>query len=679
MTETMNLAHNSLYPIEDPALLDIWLRVEAGQRLQEKDGLILFQTRDISGLGWMAGRIRSSFHGNTAYFVQNRQINPSNICTLRCRFCRFSKDAGDPGAYDLEIEEILQQLSPDLTEVHVVGSLNPNRGWEYYLKLIGSIHQRLPKAGIKAWTAVEIDYFSRKFGISVEELLKQFQEAGLTMLAGGGAEVFAKRVRNILCPQKIEADRWLEIHRIAHRMGIRSNATLLYGHVETLEERVEHLLRLRALQDETGGFTAFIPLAFQPADLGIISRRVSPIEDLKTIAVSRLLLDNVPHIKAYWVMLGEETAAMALHFGADDLDGTVGEEKIAHAALAPGPSGHSREELVNTILAAEMLPVERDGLYNILNISSPQRTFRVSETCHPPSVIVGKINYLNAVPFYLYLADPGFYSLPLSPRQMGELAREGIVEAGPFSLVDYFSLESEFQLMDFCIGAKDQARSVILFSERPIKELEGAKIGITTETTTSVQLLELLLKKRYGLQFQWERLSEGGINDWPHQKGQPLKLDDRPAGAPKSKPETRQPASGCPELETYYEAVLLIGDKALRKAKYGRRKTKGGFIYHYDLGRLWREWTGLPFVFAIWAARESLPETIRSELQFRLEQSLKVVEGHLGQAILGYRHRLGLEENEVVEYLKGFSYRLGDKEREAIRTFRSLYQEYSSA
>ncbi|MDI6793492.1 MAG: aminofutalosine synthase MqnE, partial [bacterium] len=411
-----------MYPVEDPALLDIWHRVEDGQRLQEEDGAALFQTRDITGLGWMAGRIRYSWHGNAAYFVHNRQINPSNICILKCRFCRFSKDVGDPEAYDLEIPEILSQLSPDLTEVHVVGSLNPNRGWEYYLELIGSIHQRLPMSGIKAWTAVEIDYFSRKFGMSVEEVLPQFQKQGLTMLAGGGAEIFSKRVRDILCPQKINADRWLEIHRIAHQTGIRTNATMLYGHVETPEERVEHLLRLRSLQDETGGFLAFIPLAFQPGDSGIVSRRVSPIDDLKTIAASRLILDNIPHIKAYWIMLGEETAAMALHFGADDLDGTIGEERIAHAAQAPTPTGHSREKLIDTILSAEMLPVERDSNYNIADGGWRMADFEPKDAGTPDYPLtrgVTRLTNSNLDPQSANIADCGLRIADFEPEDAG--------------------------------------------------------------------------------------------------------------------------------------------------------------------------------------------------------------------------------------------------------------------
>ncbi|MDI6793491.1 MAG: menaquinone biosynthesis protein, partial [bacterium] len=289
-------------------------------------------------------------------------------------------------------------------------------------------------------------------------------------------------------------------------------------------------------------------------------------------------------------------------------------------------------------------------------IRNPQSEIRNRND--PKSVIVGKINYLNAVPFYLYLTGPHFYSLPLSPRQMGEFAKESMLDAGPFSLIDYFSLEDEFQLMDFCIAARDQVRSVILFSKKPIEELDGARIGITTETSTSVRLLELLLKKRYGLQPQLERLSDCGLRiaDYGLRS---LDSDSFPG----------------------YDAVLLIGDKALKgMADGGLRIADCGIKgrpqletrYQYDLATLWWEWMRLPFVFAVWSVRASLPENIKSELHQRLEESLEAVEQNPGRAVLGYRHRLGLEENEVIEYLKGFFYRLGEKEREAINTFRTL-------
>jgi aminodeoxyfutalosine synthase len=248
--------------------------------------------------------------------------------------------------------------------------MHPHWSFEKYLNIIKAIHDAFPSIQIKAWTAVEIDWFARIEKTSIEDVLTRLREAGLTSLPGGGAEVFSARIREALFEHKIGEQRWFEVHRIAHRMGIPSNATLLYGHIETYEERVDHLLKLREVEEEDPGFLSFIPLAFQPGNTGIVERQASSIEDLRTVACARLLLDNVAHIKSYWVMLGEETASMALNFGANDLDGTIGEEKIAHAALAGSPVGLARDRLVDMITEAGKVPVERDALYNVLEIHS---------------------------------------------------------------------------------------------------------------------------------------------------------------------------------------------------------------------------------------------------------------------------------------------------------------------
>ncbi len=268
----------------------------------------------------------------------------------------------------MTIQEILDRCSPELREVHIVGGLHPDWPWERYLEMLRAIKRRVPRIQIKAWTAVEIDYFSKKFRLSIEDVLRQLEAAGLSALPGGGAEVFSERVRKALFPFKIGAPRWLEIHRIAHRLGIPTNATLLYGHMETHEERVDHLLRLRALQDETHGFMSFIPLAYQPGKTQVVSRQASALEDLRTIAIARLLLDNVPHLKAYWVTMGEGIASVALHFGADDLDGTIGEERIMHAAEASSPVSLTRDRLVEMIRESGCVPVERDALYSVIEV-----------------------------------------------------------------------------------------------------------------------------------------------------------------------------------------------------------------------------------------------------------------------------------------------------------------------
>jgi aminodeoxyfutalosine synthase len=350
-------------------LLDrIAQKVQQQERLTPEEALALFREPDVIRLGRLADQVKRRRWGTRAHFVINRQINPSNVCVLSCRFCDFATKRGRPNAYEMTIAEIAARCSDELREVHIVAGLHPDWKWSYYLEMFKAIKERVPHIQIKAWTAVEIDYFSKKFRLTVEQVLSQLRDVGLTALPGGGAEVFSERVRKALFPFKIGAPRWLEIHRIAHRMGIPTNSTLLYGHMETHEERIEHMLKLRSLQDETGGFMSFIPLAYQPGKTQVVTRQAPATEDLKTIAIARLFLDNIPHIKAYWVTMGEESASVALHFGADDIDGTIGEEKIMHAADAPSPVSMTRMHLVELIKEAGCLPVERDAVYRTVQI-----------------------------------------------------------------------------------------------------------------------------------------------------------------------------------------------------------------------------------------------------------------------------------------------------------------------
>jgi len=356
------------------ALLDrVAQHVQNHERLTREDALELFETHDIVRLGRLADEVKRARWADRAHFVINRQINPSNVCVLSCRFCDFATKRGRANAYEMTMHDILERCNPELREVHIVGGLHPDWKWDYYLEMFRQITANFPQIQIKAWTAVEIDYFSKKFRLSVEEVLRQFQAVGLVALPGGGAEVFSERVRKALFPFKIGAPRWLEIHTIAHRMGIPTNSTLLYGHMETHEERVDHMLKLRALQDETRGFMSFIPLAYQPGKTQVVTRQTSAVDDLKTIAIARLLLDNVPHIKAYWVTMGEEIASVALHFGADDIDGTIGEERIMHAADAASPVSLTRDRLVELIRESGCTPVERDALYRTIQIHSASR------------------------------------------------------------------------------------------------------------------------------------------------------------------------------------------------------------------------------------------------------------------------------------------------------------------
>ncbi len=319
-----------------------------------------------------ADKIRKNLWGEKAFFVKNMHINYSNICASHCKFCAFAKDEGDAGAYEMSIDDVLSYISEyaeNLHEVHVVGSLHPDYPFSYYTDMLSAIKSSYPHITIKGFSAVEIDYFSMISGLSIAEVLKALQKSGLELMPGGGAEIFDEKVRAEICPEKISSDRWLDIHRIAHKEGIRTNATMLYGHIESDRERFDHLLRLRKLQEETGGFVSFIPLSFHP-DGTFLSHvpKSTGIDDIRVIAASRIILDNIPHIKAYWVMLGSKTAQVALRAGADDLDGTIIKENITYAAGAKSEDSMLESELVNLIKSANMIPVMRDSFYKELKV-----------------------------------------------------------------------------------------------------------------------------------------------------------------------------------------------------------------------------------------------------------------------------------------------------------------------
>jgi aminodeoxyfutalosine synthase len=353
----------------DARLLPIWERVQAGQRLSREDGLLLLETPDLHGLGRLADLAKSRRHGDRVFFVLNRYVNPTNLCVLSCAFCDFARKKGEAGAFENSIEDVLHMIQPGTREVHIVGGHHPDWPFEYYERLIGAIHAARPETQIKAFTAAEVDYWWRRWKIEPREALARLKTAGLHSMPGGGAEIFSPRLQKLLrYTGKADADRWCEIHGIAHALGIHTNATMLYGHVETMAERVDHLLHLREQQDRSGGFLTFIPLAYQIGNTRLVPRQTPPTDDLRTIAASRLLLDNFPHIEAYWVMLGEETASLALHFGASDVNGTLEDEKIAHMAKAESPAGLAREQLLRMIRDAGKIPVERDALYNVVRV-----------------------------------------------------------------------------------------------------------------------------------------------------------------------------------------------------------------------------------------------------------------------------------------------------------------------
>lgn len=362
------MADTRTLPFRDQRLAPAWEKVRTGERLTPEEGLACLESPDLVGLGRMADFAKRRLHGDRVYFVINRHITPTNICVLSCRFCDFGKKKGAPDAYENSIEEILGEIHPEVREVHIVGGHHPDWPFEYYERMVQAIHQKYPRVQIKGFTAAEIDYLWRRWKIEPAEALARLKAAGLDSMPGGGAEVFSERVQKLLFPGKAGADRWLEIHGIAHRLGIRTNATMLYGHIETLEERVEHLRLLREAQDRTGGFLTFIPLAYQVGDTKLVTRQASAIDDLRTIATSRLMLDNFPNIEAYWVMIGEAMASTALHFGANDVNGTLGDERIAHAAGAQSPVQLAREQILRLIRDAGKVPVERDALYNVIKV-----------------------------------------------------------------------------------------------------------------------------------------------------------------------------------------------------------------------------------------------------------------------------------------------------------------------
>ena len=350
---------------------EVGRKITRGERLGHEDGLACLQTTDLCGLGQLALAVKKARHGNRAFFIANHHLNYTNVCENRCRFCAFHRPLGSTDGYAMTPEEAARRIAespvPDLHEVHLVGGCHPDLDLSYYLDLLRAIARARPGVKLKAFTAVEIAHMAKKTGLSSQECLSRLKEAGLVAMPGGGAEVFSDRLREKLFPHKIGAREWLAIHATAHRLGIRTNATLLFGHLETLAERVEHLIRLREQQDESGGFQAFIALPFHPANTPL-KDLPSPtgVDILKTIATSRLLLDNIPHIKAYWVMLGPKLTQTALHFGADDLEGTIVHERIAHEAGALTEAGLTVPQLVDLIREAGCEPVERDTFHQPL-------------------------------------------------------------------------------------------------------------------------------------------------------------------------------------------------------------------------------------------------------------------------------------------------------------------------
>jgi aminodeoxyfutalosine synthase len=370
----------------DPRLKAVREKIEAGQRLNMDDGLLMYDSEiPVNDLGQLANHVREQKNGKAAYYNINTHLNATNVCVYRCVFCAFRSDLRSDKGYAMSDEQILQRgqeaTENGCTELHVVGGLHHQRKFEWYRDMIGLLHEHYPKLHLKAWTAVEINWFEFLTKRPTGEILQELKDVGMGSMPGGGAEIFHPEVRDQICEHKADGSNWIHIHRTAHQLGFRTNCTMLYGHVEKPFHRVDHLLRLRELQDETSGFQTFIPLAFHPENTGLSHiKKPTAIEDLRTMAISRLLLDNIDHIKAYWIMLGIGTAQTALSYGADDLDGTVRHELIYHDAGATTPEFLSVERLENLIREAGREPIERDTLYRrVVRDSADLQDWRVGD------------------------------------------------------------------------------------------------------------------------------------------------------------------------------------------------------------------------------------------------------------------------------------------------------------
>ena len=371
--------------LNDPRMQRIADKVAAAERLTFEDGLLLDEQADLHTLGRLANQVRERHNGNYAWYNTNIHLNPTNVCVYRCRFCAFRADLKDEKAYtftdDMLRARVLEGRASGATEIHVVGGLHHKKSFDWYLNAIRVIHETCPEIHIKAWTPVEINWFSFITKKPIRWVLEQMIEAGLGSMPGGGAEIFDEEVRRQICEHKADSDVWFDVHRTAHELGLRSNATMLYGHVEQAKHRIDHLLRLRALQDQTSGFQTFIPLAFHPENTELANiAKPDILMDLRMIALSRLMLDNFDHIKAYWIMLGEQTAQLALSYGADDIDGTVVHELIYHDAGAKTPEGMTVDQLHRLIREAGRIPVERDTLYR--RVIRRGREWSVGEPVH---------------------------------------------------------------------------------------------------------------------------------------------------------------------------------------------------------------------------------------------------------------------------------------------------------
>lgn len=579
---------------EAAGLSDIAQKVRSGTRLSFDDGVRLFAHPDVVTVGALADEVRQRLHGDVVWYNRNLHVNATNVCEASCIFCSFARlETGDPAAWTMSYEDALRRIrvldETLVTEVHIVNGLNPDLPYDYYLELMRRIKAHRPDIHVKGFTAVEIHYYAEKYGMTVAEVLQTMRGAGLDSMPGGGAEIFHPRARRKLCHDKVDADGWLTIHEEAHKQGIFTNCTMLFGSIETTEERVDHLIRLRELQDRSlqggatdpnhGGahFQTFIPLRFHN-DNNRLARLASPTgwESLRTIAVSRLLLDNIPHVKAYWPMLGTHEAQTALWFGASDLDGTVREEHIYHMAGADTPQGLSRADLLRFIRHAGRVPSERDTLYNVVHRNDPV----VGPGSCPVDATVGLVDYTNAGPLTRHI--DGITLKGGHPSEVARWLDEGKVD---IALLPVGALLSDagpgdgrgFRIVpDVCIGADGPVDTVLLVSEVPPEEWTAVRLDGVSRT--SVLLARLLLTEG--------PLAERISADLPI-------LDVAPGTATRDASAT--------------EAALVIGDAA--------HDLHGRFTVRLDLAELWKAWTNLPFVFAVWAGRPDVDPAVVDHLR----------------------------------------------------------------
>lgn len=483
--------------MRDRSILSILEKAKAGERLSESDAVSLFNSPDLMSIGKYADTVNKQVNKDLVFYNVNRHINPTNICAHTCKFCAFSRKPGDEGGYAYTTEEIIQKASEAVkqgaTEVHMVGGLHPRWAFEVYLEFIRAIKENFPSLHIKAFTAVELSWMAKKARTSIENVLIKLREAGLDSLPGGGAEIFHPEIREVICDTKLTGDEWIGIHKLAHNMGIRSNATMLYGHIENFSHRVDHMMRLRNLQDETGGFNVFIPLAFQPYNNQMgIGRYTYSFDDLKTIAVARLFLDNFKNIKAYWVMMGQDIAQLALSFGANDLDGTVNEEKISKMAGGKAGMTMSRRELESLITQTGKYPQERDTLYNPLGKPSRDNGSEVKEKESGSD----SSNFIDANPFMHY-ADDDDYGTWLNIFKNSSINDLGIlahkvkssatrnINAQGFSVTKDIDINRESSLENIKIA---------LTKINPeIMQIKGASLSFKLGADASLSLTEFLM------------------------------------------------------------------------------------------------------------------------------------------------------------------------------------------